>query len=107
MERLHRHRRGVRLNHLQTLFGNCCGKPPASTRDIDSLISRKVPKIAEKSIAEYLAESGYRQCMNLHIWLDTATPSDWIYLESQDPYGILNADSFKDIVQGMVDKGIQ
>ncbi|MBA2728006.1 MAG: hypothetical protein H0U49_07525 [Parachlamydiaceae bacterium] len=45
--------------------------------------------------------------MNLHIWLDTATPSDWIYLESQDPYGILNADSFKDIVQGMVDKGIQ
>lgn len=34
---------------------------PAGTHDIDSLINRQVPKIFEKTIAEYLEEAGFVQ----------------------------------------------
>jgi hypothetical protein len=33
--------------------------PPVGTRDIDSLIPRKVPKASEKNIAEHLRQAGF------------------------------------------------
>lgn len=40
---------------------NDTGNPPVGTRDIDSLISRRVPKISEKSIAKHLQDAGFAQ----------------------------------------------
>lgn len=40
--------------------------PPIGTRDIDSLISRRVPEISKKNIAKYLAalKAGHRVVIN-------------------------------------------
>lgn len=35
---------------------------------------------------------------NLQKWVDTATPNDWINLESQDPYGNLKREMFLELV---------
>ena len=37
------------------------GNPPVGTRDIDSLVPRRIPPTAEKSIAEHLQEAGFLQ----------------------------------------------
>lgn len=52
------------------LAENNNGNPPVGTHDIDSLISRKVPKISEKSIAKHLEEAGFTQ-----IFKDIANPA--------------------------------
>ncbi len=43
---------------------------PVGTRDIDSLIPRKVPEISKKSIASYLNEAGF-----MHIFKDVDNPA--------------------------------
>jgi hypothetical protein len=35
------------------------GNPPVGTKDLDSLISRKIPKICDKNIAKYLKDAGF------------------------------------------------
>lgn len=35
------------------------GNPPVGTRDLDSLISRRISKISSKNIAQYLREAGF------------------------------------------------
>lgn len=52
---------GYALIIYRLYLANNNGLLPAGTRDIDSLISRKVPKIFEKNIAEYLNEAGFSQ----------------------------------------------
>lgn len=52
------------------------GISPAGTRDIDSLISRKVPKILGKSIAECLAEAGFS-----HNYKDYDNPATESYIK--------------------------
>lgn len=37
------------------------GNPPVGTRDIDSLISRQLPVVSKKNIANYLSEAGFTQ----------------------------------------------
>lgn len=36
------------------------GYPPVGTRDLDSLISRRIPEASEKSIAKHLIEGGFK-----------------------------------------------
>lgn len=43
---------------------------PVGTRDIDSLIPRKVPEISKKNIAKYLNEAGFT-----HVFKDGDTPA--------------------------------
>lgn len=37
------------------------GNPPIGTRDIDSLMPRKIPQVSKKSISEYLHGAGFKQ----------------------------------------------
>ncbi len=49
------------------------GNPPVGTRDIDSLIPRKIPQISRESIANFLRKSGFEQ--SFKDYLDPATES--------------------------------
>lgn len=52
---------GYALIIYRLYLANNNGISPAGTRDIDSLISRKIPKVFGKNIAECLEEAGFAQ----------------------------------------------
>lgn len=80
---------------------------PVGTRDIDSLIPRKVPKISTKNIAKYLHEAGFT-----HMPKDLELPASESYVKEIDGIEIeiefLTDDSTRDdktknvIVEGVV-----
>lgn len=49
---------------------------PIGTRDIDSLISRRVPEVSKKNIAKYLNEAGFT-----HVFKDVDVPATESYLK--------------------------
>jgi hypothetical protein len=55
------------------LSGLSDGSPPVGTRDIDTLINRRVPLVSEKTIAKYLQEAGFVQ--NFKDYSEPATES--------------------------------
>ncbi|HSX13201.1 MAG TPA: GSU2403 family nucleotidyltransferase fold protein [Chlamydiales bacterium] len=52
---------------------------PVGTRDIDSLIPRKVPEISKKNIAKYLNEAGFT-----HVFKDVDIPATASFLKEID-----------------------
>lgn len=50
--------------------------PPVGTRDIDSLISRKVPEVSKKNISKHLQEAGFSQ-----IFKDLDCPATESYIK--------------------------
>ena len=50
--------------------------PPVGTRDIDSLIPRKIPEISKKNIQSYLREAGFN-----HIFKDLNDPATEAYVK--------------------------
>jgi len=52
---------------------------PVGTRDIDSLIPRKIPEISKKNIAKYLNEAGFT-----HIFKDVDVPATESYVKEID-----------------------
>jgi hypothetical protein len=50
--------------------------PPVGTRDIDSLISRKIPEISKKNIQGYLQEAGF-----MHVFKDLDDPATEAYVK--------------------------
>lgn len=50
--------------------------PPVGTRDIDSLISRKIPEISKKNIQSYLQEAGF-----MHVFKDLDDPATEAYVK--------------------------
>jgi hypothetical protein len=52
---------------------------PVGTRDIDSLIPRKVPEISKKNIAKYLNEAGFT-----HVFKDVDIPATESYVKEID-----------------------
>ena len=46
--------------------------PPVGTRDIDSLIPRKVPEISKKNIAKHLHEAGFT-----HVFKNSRHPDSY------------------------------
>jgi hypothetical protein len=50
--------------------------PPVGTRDIDSLIPRKIPEISKKNIQSYLREAGFN-----HIFKDLDDPATEAYVK--------------------------
>ncbi len=58
------------------------GNPPAGTRDIDSLIPRKIPQISKDNIANFLLKSGFQQ--SFRDYLDPATESYKKIIEGVD-----------------------
>lgn len=50
--------------------------PPVGTRDIDSLIPRKIPEISKKNIQNYLREAGFN-----HIFKDLKDPATEAYVK--------------------------
>jgi len=53
--------------------------PPVGTRDIDSLIPRKVPEISKKNIAKYLNEAGFA-----HVFKDVDIPATESFVKEID-----------------------
>ncbi|MBS0585743.1 MAG: hypothetical protein JSR76_05525 [Verrucomicrobia bacterium] len=53
--------------------------PPVGTRDIDSLIPRKVPEISKKNIAKYLNEAGFT-----HLFKDIDIPATESFVKEID-----------------------
>lgn len=53
--------------------------PPIGTRDIDSLIPRKVPEISQKNIAKHLHEAGFT-----HVFKDVDVPATEVYVKEID-----------------------
>ncbi|MBF8262458.1 MAG: hypothetical protein HW387_123 [Parachlamydiales bacterium] len=52
---------------------------PVGTRDIDSLIPRKVPEISKKNIAKYLNEAGFT-----HVFKDVDIPASESFVKEID-----------------------
>lgn len=52
---------------------------PVGTRDIDSLISRKIPEISRKNIAKHLCEAGFT-----HVFKDLDVPATEAYVKEID-----------------------
>ena len=52
---------------------------PVGTRDIDSLIPRKVPEISKKNIAKYLNEAGFT-----HVFKDVDIPATESFVKEID-----------------------
>ncbi len=50
--------------------------PPVGTRDIDSLISRKIPEVSKKNIQSYLREAGFN-----HVFKDLDDPATEAYVK--------------------------
>lgn len=50
--------------------------PPVGTRDIDSLIPRKIPEVSKKNIENYLLEAGFN-----HIFKDLDDPATEAYVK--------------------------
>lgn len=50
--------------------------PPVGTRDIDSLIPRKIPEISKKNIQDYLREAGFN-----HVFKDLDDPATEAYVK--------------------------
>lgn len=50
--------------------------PPVGTRDIDSLIPRKIPEISKKNIQSYLREAGFS-----HVFKDLDNPATEAYVK--------------------------
>lgn len=50
--------------------------PPVGTRDIDSLIPRKIPEISKKNIQSYLREAGFN-----HVFKDLEDPATEAYVK--------------------------
>lgn len=53
--------------------------PPVGTRDIDSLIPRKVPEISKKNIAKHLHEAGFK-----HVFKDLDIPATEAFVKEID-----------------------
>lgn len=54
-------------------------RPPVGTRDLDSLIPRKIPQVSEKSLARHLVEAGFEQ-----IYKDYEIPATESYVKQID-----------------------
>ena len=52
---------------------------PVGTRDIDSLISRRIPEVSKKNIAKHLYEAGFT-----HIFKDVDVPATEAYVKEID-----------------------
>ena len=52
---------GYALIIYKLYLANQKGNPPVGTRDIDSLIPRKVPAVSKKNIAKHLLDAGFKQ----------------------------------------------
>lgn len=50
--------------------------PPVGTRDIDSLIPRKMPEVSKKNIQSYLREAGFN-----HVFKDLDDPATEAYVK--------------------------
>ena len=50
--------------------------PPVGTRDIDSLIPRKIPEVSKKNIQSYLREAGFN-----HVFKDLDDPATEAYVK--------------------------
>jgi len=50
--------------------------PPIGTRDIDSLISRRIPEVSKKNIQDYLKEAGFN-----HVFKDIDDPATEAYMK--------------------------
>lgn len=50
--------------------------PPVGTRDIDSLLPRKIPEISKKNIQSYLREAGFN-----HVFKDLDDPATEAYVK--------------------------
>ncbi|NGX38682.1 MAG: hypothetical protein K1000chlam2_01859, partial [Chlamydiae bacterium] len=55
------------------------GNPPIGTRDIDSLIPRKIPIASQKNISKHLKEAGFS-----HVFKDLDIPATEAYLKVID-----------------------
>lgn len=55
------------------------GNTPIGTRDIDSLVPRKVPEISKKNIAKHLHEAGFT-----HVFKDVDVPATEAYIKEID-----------------------
>lgn len=53
--------------------------PPVGTRDIDSLIPRRIPEISKKNIAKYLNEAGFT-----HVFKDVDIPATESFVKEID-----------------------
>ena len=51
--------------------------PPVGTRDIDSLIPRKIPEVSKKNIQNYLREAGFN-----HVFKDLNDPATEAYVKN-------------------------
>lgn len=70
---------GYALIIYRLYLANNKGNPPVGTRDIDSLISRKLSRIFDKSIAEYLDDAGFEQSFK-----DYEHPATESYIKEMD-----------------------
>ena len=50
--------------------------PPVGTRDIDSLVPRRIPEISKKNIAKHLHEAGF-----MHVFKDVDVPATEAYVK--------------------------
>ncbi len=57
-------------------FDSGSGNPPVGTRDLDSLIPRKIPATSIKDIAKHLKDSGFN-----HVFKDNGNPPTEAYLK--------------------------
>ena len=55
------------------------GNPPVGTRDLDSLIPRKVPAASKKDIAKHLGDAGFQ-----HVFRDNEQPATEAYIKEID-----------------------
>jgi hypothetical protein len=60
------------------------GDPPAGTRDIDSLIPRKIPEISTDNIAKFLSKSGFH-----HSFKDYQDPATEYYKKNIEDVDII------------------
>ncbi len=80
--------------------------PPIATRDIDSLIRRKVPEISHKNIAKYLHEAGFTP-----IFKDLNIPATEAYIKEIEEVEVeieflTNSDSRNDKNKNIVIAGV-
>ncbi len=55
------------------------GNPPVGTRDLDSLVPRRVPAASKKDIAQHLKDAGFK-----HVFRDSEQPATEAYVKEID-----------------------
>lgn len=75
--------------------------PPVGTRDIDSLIPRKIPEVSKKNIQSYLREAGFN-----HVFKDLDEPATEAYVKDIAGAGIEIEFLTDDSVRNNKDKNV-